>query len=249
MLDGCFLLDSLLHDFLPLRTGVCGAERPRSVSRGTRLTLCVRVYVVRFDGKIHFLSRQKVKFGFITPENTQFRRHFHTKTPCLGGFGPSPSLRKRGENGQEWVKNRGKRDKIERKIEPKMAPYPEKNHIFEFLILENTRGRFLLPGPRSSWARKKRKHTRKTTCTIHTWCDEIGSRTGVVGLKLGQKRRIWSNTGIKTGKNPDRLETIHRFFVRSEVTLGPQRRRVLESKWGVNGGEKQGIRGGKIPSS
>ena len=45
-----------------------------------------------------------------------------------------------------------------------MAPYPEKSYIFEFLTLENTRGRFRLPGPRSSWARKGlEKHTRKTS--------------------------------------------------------------------------------------
>ena len=55
------------------------------------------------------------------------------------------------------------------KFDGKMALFLEKKYIFEFLTLENTRGRFLLPGPRSSWARKEQKTRLKSppSCTIH----------------------------------------------------------------------------------
>ena len=101
-----------------------------------------------------------------------------------------------------------------------MGKNPRKKYIFEFLTLENTRGRFFLPGPRSSWAPKQVKTHKRTSRTIHdtrTYCtckealpflvpgDQIWPKTGTE-VKYGQKR-VWK--WKKRGENRGKISIIH----------------------------------------
>ena len=78
-------------------------DRPRIVARETGLTLDIGVLGVGLDGKIEFSSRQRVKFGVITPDLCRICQNFHTKIPSFGSFGEM--------GGQNWQKNEVKRRK------------------------------------------------------------------------------------------------------------------------------------------